>query len=542
MKGNKMKKGVLFTGVFLMISVLAAEEALPSAKGVNMSKDAVLQKFLEDLSYQRESNLLQGIEEWLPVGQAEYRKVEKGFLLKNGILEHFLDWDNAEHAAQDCTFPVDKIMHFTVQAKGKGCFRLGCDAVRMGGSFNDFTMTTRFTRHTEAVYSKEFDLTEQWQSFTFSYQEKNPGTIGHPRVFVEAIGESEVNLLSASMVYKAVNDFRIVFEPNCAVAIPGDKVNVTIHCDKASYPLRICIYDGHHAISNGMETKMLKTDQNGIIKMSVDMVSASFEGMRITASDPQTGVKKSFFITEVSPALKSRFDSLKLNDFPFHRILFLGDSLTDYDRGRNYADLVKLALPEGVSCCNAGVGGDYIGRSLARLKGENCFAPERYNGIFDIKPDLVFILLGANDTKTGSGSNYTKPMTPPDLQYKQYKEFLACLRGKCQPGVRFVFILHTPGFYPDQEQSARRRALAGKPSSRFNEEKHVLNYIKVLRQIAEEESIGIVDAYNGMLQYENRRELFISNDGIHMTLKGHCVLAELLLKYLHGNSFKNMMP
>ena len=536
-----MKKRLLFAGMFLVFSMMAAGEAMPTAKGVNMSKNAAVKKFPEDLSYQRESNLLQGIEEWLPVGQAEYRRAEKGFLLKNGILEHFLDWDNAEHAAQDCTFPVDKIMMFTVQAKGKGRFRLGCDAVRMGGSFSDFTMTTRFTRHTEAIYSQEFDLTDQVKSFTFSYQEKNPGTIGHPRVFVEACGDSEVNLLSASMVYKAVNDFRIVFEPNYAVAVPGDKVSFTIHCDKRSYPLRICIYDGHHAISNGMETKTVVTDENGIIKMSVDMVSASFEGMRITASDPQTGVKKSFFITEVSPALKSRLQSLKLTEFPFHRVLFLGDSLTDYDRGRNYADLVKLALPKGVSCCNAGVGGDYIGRSLERLKGEKCFASERYDGIFDVKPDLVFIFLGANDTKTGSGSKFTKPMTSPELQYKQYKEFLACLRAKCQPGVRFVFILHTPGFYQDQEQSARRRVLAGKSAARFNEEKHILNYNKVLRQVAEEEGAGIVDAYSPMLQYENRRELFISNDGIHMTLKGHCFMAELLLKHLHGDVYKSTM-
>ena len=290
-----------------------------------------------------------------------------------------------------------------------------------------------------------------------------------------------------------------------------------------------------------MESKTVMTDRDGIIRMSVDMVSASFEGMRITASDPRTGVKKSFFITEISPAFKSRFQSLKLKDFPFRRVLFLGDSLTDYDRGRNYADFVKLALPENVSCCNAGVGGDDIGRSLARLKREPCYAPERYDGIFDVKPDLIFIFLGANDTKTDSRDGFVQPKTPPDLQYRLYKEFLARLRAKSQPGVRFVFILHTPGYYPDQEQSARRRSLTGKMAARFNEEKHILNYIKVLHRVAKEEGAGIVDAYGAMLRYENRRELFISNDGIHMTLKGHCFMAELLLNYLHENSFKSMV-
>jgi len=105
-------------------------------------------------------------------------------------------------------------------------------------------------------------------------------------------------------------------------------------------------------------------------------------------------------------------------------------------------------------------------------------------------------------------------------------------------GVRFVFILPAPGFYPDQEQSARRRVLAGKPAARFNEEKHLLNFMAVLRRIAAEEGTGIADAYHAMLQHEDRRELFISNDGIHMTLKGHCFLAEFLLDYLHSDEFR----
>ena len=118
------------------------------------------------------------------------------------------------------------------------------------------------------------------------------------------------------------------------------------------------------------------------------------------------------------------------------------------------------------------------------------------------------------------------------LQYRDYREFLSLLREKSVEGVRFVFIAPSPGFYPDQEQSARRRSLAGRWAARFGEEKHLLNFIKVLVQMAAEENIDVIDAYNAMLQCENRRELFISNDGIHMTLKGHFMVSGLVADYL----------
>lgn len=508
------------------------------AKTIGAGVVAVAPSVACDLSWPRESNLLQGIDEWLPVGKASYTKQQTGYLLENGMLEHFLDWDNAEHAAADCTFPADKIMEFKVRARGHGSFRLGIDAVRMGGSFGDFTMTTRFTQHATSVRSQSFLLTEEWKDYTFRYQERDSGTIGHQRVFCEPAEGASVYLLSASMIYKAAKDFNIIFEPNSAIACPGDRVDFVITCDKKNYPLNIRIYDGHHRISNGMESMVMTTDDHGRIPMSVTMVSAAFEGMRITASDPGTGVKKSFFISEVSPAFKKEFASKKITALPFRRILFLGDSLTDYDRGRNYVDLVKLYVPLETSLCNAGVGGDYVGRSLARLKGEYPVDRERYDGIFDKKPDLVIIFFGANDTKTSSADGFKEPMTPPEAQYKAYKELLNLLRKKCAPNVKFMFILHSPGYYPDQKQAARRRVQAGKSAARFNETCHVLKYIEVLKKIAQEENIDLIDAYSAMSACPDLRELYISNDGIHMTLKGHRFLAGLVVDHLKGYEVK----
>ena len=91
----------------------------------------------------------------------------------------------------------------------------------------------------------------------------------------------------------------------------------------------------------------------------------------------------------------------------------------------------------------------------------------------------MFIFLGANDTHTESDSNFSMPLTPPEQQYRDYKEFLTLLREKSVEGVRFVFIAPSPGFYPDQEQSARRRSLAGRWAARFGEEKHLLLSIMI---------------------------------------------------------------
>ena len=53
------------------------------------------------------------------------------------------------------------------------------------------------------------------------------------------------------------------------------------------------------------------------------------------------------------------------------RILYLGDSLTDYDRGSNHVDQVQAKIesiaPRMVSFYNYSIRGDYITRLLDRL-------------------------------------------------------------------------------------------------------------------------------------------------------------------------------
>jgi lysophospholipase L1-like esterase len=73
------------------------------------------------------------------------------------------------------------------------------------------------------------------------------------------------------------------------------------------------------------------------------------------------------------------------------RLAFLGDSLTDFYRGRNYVDLVSRACAskfgDRVSVMNAAIGGNNIKQIEARLAHD----------VLDKKPTHVFIFEGAND-------------------------------------------------------------------------------------------------------------------------------------------------
>ena len=69
------------------------------------------------------------------------------------------------------------------------------------------------------------------------------------------------------------------------------------------------------------------------------------------------------------------------------RALYLGDSLSDFDRGSNHVDKLQVKLDELSSRCvsiyNYAVRGDYIERVMERLRGgTNCTSRTAYHGIW----------------------------------------------------------------------------------------------------------------------------------------------------------------
>ena len=79
-------------------------------------------------------------------------------------------------------------------------------------------------------------------------------------------------------------------------------------------------------------------------------------------------------------------------DFVKHpvRVLYLGDSLSDFDRGSNHVDRLQAKLdalsPRCASIYNYAVRGDYIERMVERFRGgTNCTSRTAYHGIWGFR-------------------------------------------------------------------------------------------------------------------------------------------------------------
>jgi lysophospholipase L1-like esterase len=474
----------------------------------------------------REMNLAPKLTQWKHSGPGGI-KVEGHTVvrLSGGQLEHWVDLDYVEHSSPENTVTADRFYRMTVMARGAGEIRLGVVA---------YPMTGKFSFEQETRWSEPFRLSGEWQECRFERQETNPATIFHNKLMIQYTGSGEAELKNVSFVYPDRNDFSIRFSPSMATAVPGDIIRLKIETGRPAQPLAIRIYDGHTRIAHGFTEEMRTTDKDGIILLETKVPAQCRDGLRITASDPETGVKNSFFITLVPPVLQKELQErrARIANLPFRHILFLGDSISDYDRGRNYIDMVSANLPPGVTVRNAGVGGDFAARLWQRLQGDNAHRQEMYERLFEPKPDLVFLLLGGNDTKASSANQYEVPVTPPEEQVELYRKIIRHLREKT--GAKIVFLNAKSSYWPEQAELAAKKMAAGIAHNRFGEDRHIVRFNQTLEQIAKEENIDIIDLYTPTKNHSDKRSLYLPDDGTHLTIAGHSLLAQEVLKYLAG--------
>ena len=217
-------------------------------------------------------------------------------------------------------------------------------------------------------------------------------------------------------------------------------------------------------------------------------------------------------------------------------ILYLGDSLSDYDRGFNYPDKVNFWLnnsnPGKASFHNAGVGGDYITRVYARLTGGKTHRPEMYAEIFAAAADYIFIFLGQNDTKASSARNFTIPLVTPETQEQLYRNTIAILREKSP--ARLVLISAASTMADLCRQNTEKRVASGKVANMFGIPQHIEAYNAILQKLAQELDLDYIDIYTPMQKHPDKGSLFSPADGVHLSEAGHAFVAEHILKYLSG--------
>ena len=231
-------------------------------------------------------------------------------------------------------------------------------------------------------------------------------------------------------------------------------------------------------------------------------------------------------------------------DFVKHpvRALYLGDSLSDFDRGSNHVDRLQAKLdalsPRCVSIFNYAVRGDYIERMMERFRGgTNCTSRTAYNGIWGRQYDWAFVFLGHNDTRAWSETGFLRPDMSEGQLKSGFSELISLLKSK---GIGRIILLSASS--SNFEFTARKASMiqaaiaSGKSKAkrvvRYGDPKFLEAYNAVLADFAKEPGVEYLDLYTTMKALPDKASLVRPTDGVHLTEKGHAWVADREYEYL----------
>lgn len=202
------------------------------------------------------------------------------------------------------------------------------------------------------------------------------------------------------------------------------------------------------------------------------------------------------------------------------KILFIGDSISDYERkrpvgeglfdawGRSYVADVGALLgcmypEEQLRVVNMGISGNQTRDLLARWQTD----------VLDLKPDWVSMLIGINDVWRQFDSPYEKETHVPPEEYRAN-----CVRliEQTLPHVKGM-ILMTPYFMEPNQQDPMR--------ARMDE------YSAIIRELAEKYQLPLVDLQAGWDRlFQHMHPCNIAWDRIHPNQTGCMYIAKQFLK------------
>jgi lysophospholipase L1-like esterase len=161
---------------------------------------------------------------------------------------------------------------------------------------------------------------------------------------------------------------------------------------------------------------------------------------------------------------------------PNATILFQGDSITDAGRTKDDADQMPPA--NNIHALGAGYAAKAAGKLLAGYPGHNLQIFNRgisgnrvtdlwnrwQSGFEIIKPDLVSILIGVNDTWHGAAKGTPENGTTPETYERVYRELLDRLKQNfpdvklviCEPFALECGAVLELNFHPDIEERRER--------------------------------------------------------------------------------------
>lgn len=202
------------------------------------------------------------------------------------------------------------------------------------------------------------------------------------------------------------------------------------------------------------------------------------------------------------------------------KLVFIGDSITDFDRarpvgeglfgaiGQSYVGIVEglLAASEPdahIRVVNMGTGGN----TVLDLK-------ERWQtDVLDLHPDWLAVYIGINDVwRQFDSPLQTEQHVSPETFEATYRQLIE----STLPSLKGL-ILMTPHFLEPNRQDPMRIRMD--------------QYGAIVKKLAEEYGAVLVDTqqtFDGFLQYNH--PMVINWDRIHPNVMGHCILARAFLK------------
>ena len=462
---------------------------------------------------------------WHYSGEGKFSAKKNSAIFDKGEISHYLDLGNLEHADPQCAMPANRVFRFRIKAKGEGSFQLKVRS-RLMFAGNAVEFATR--------ESQVFTLTNRLKNFDFEMQEPDMYTVFHDKLTIKTTGKIEVN--STSFYYLDRHGLKIAFSPESAIVQHGDKVTVNIITSKPNKKLTADLYCGQTILSgySKPQRSFFTTNKEGNYTFTFDVSNAASDGMRLAISDKDTGVKANFFASIVPAKQLKIYQEYSKKLSGKKHILYIGDSLTDYDRGRNYPSITGCFLPKEWTFRNAGVGGDTLSRIYARLTNQKVNRPEMYKDLFIVQPDIIFIFTGANDTKVSFNSGYKDNYTPESEQSILMDKIASYLRT-CAPKAKLVFVAPPDSFLPYQKALVAPLVAKKINHNLFGYPESLTKFSKRLEEAAKRNNADLLDANSVFRKALDQQSLNVEDDGVHLSLKGHQLLAQVVLNYLVDN-------
>jgi lysophospholipase L1-like esterase len=172
---------------------------------------------------------------------------------------------------------------------------------------------------------------------------------------------------------------------------------------------------------------------------------------------------------------------------PAHRVVFMGDSITDFWNMAQY-------FP-GKPYVNRGISGQTTPQMLARM----------YPDVIDLKPAALIILAGTNDIARNTG---------PETKRMIEENFKAMTELARAHGIKVILCTLTPiSDYTQSMQSLHRP-----PAD-------ILALNAWISQYAAQAHLGLADYYAALVDAKGMLRDGYSNDGLHPNAKGYALLA-----------------